>query len=150
MQSETPLPLLEWQYRRRNLFQAALIIAAAIVTTPFFATLNEAPVRATRIVRIGPQFDECRILRSIENSMFNTNIGTLVEWRFRRQNLLIAAKPAAPAEAIQYSEKVHRNVFQINNDGDQQINSCCSRSSLISFRMDAMREALQEINIGNP
>lgn len=93
---ETAGPLLEWQYRWKNLAATVTKISSAYINS----TLINALVAGTKTLRIVPPFDEIiyrPILRSIENSIFIGNVKTLVEWQDHRQNRLAAALPAQPA-----------------------------------------------------
>lgn len=119
-ESSEVLPLLEWQYRRRNLFDSAVVTFAVTV----FSAAIIAWIITSAVVHE-------------ENSITNTNGEALLEWRYRRQNLLeVAARPTHPT---QISAPVHGN-----GNGNRK-----PRPRNV-FVLDSLREALEEIEDENP
>lgn len=109
------LPLLEWRYRRRNLFDSAVVT--------FTVTCASAVMLAL--------FITSAVVHE-ENAMMNINGGALLEWRYRQQNLLEVL--VGPTQSTQDSAPVHRNGNGNRNPRPRNV-----------FLFDSLRETLEDI-----
>lgn len=115
------LPLLEWQYRRRNLFDLSFLFASVF-----------------SIALLGTLFTDFNFVHEVNRDREVVDRGTaLIEWRYRRQNMFdfAAQRSFVPTGAT------HRNG---NGNGN-------SRRRLPDvFTMNSMRDALDEIEVNFP